>query len=580
MSEPAARGRQLVRTALAVLVVSALLGLIDAWAYRFSMNPDGVCYLDLGDDLARGDFRQFVNAHWSPLYPALLSAALHLTGTPAEEESQTAHAVNFVLYLYAVAGAGALVRELLVLRRRQTAGDGADAEVRQGRLLVWTFFLLFWAVALRFVGLAFVTPDMLLFGTALLCLALVLRARRASGSGLGWCLLLGLCAGVGYLVRAPLLLLAPILVLGAALAPNAPSWRVAVLRAAVATASFLVLAGPWVTCLSHKYGHLTFSDSGPLNRLWEVSHSAPHVHWQGDRPDTGTPEHPTRVVLRSPTVYEFGEPVRATYPPWKDPGYWMAGARPTLDLAGHLRRLGESVGRLGSEMWEGGHVLLAAVLLIALLVRWGRQGAGALWRAVRPAWPMLLFGAAGLLMFALVLTEKRYVASFWLALFAGPLWVLAPVTRSARPYRLLVLAAVVPFVTAVVPPTTMAVWLLTRGPDVAPTPRDLPPAYHQRAAAELRRLGVEPGTPVAVIGGPAFDEYWARLCRARIVAEVPASEDALLRDPESFRRVLTACRAAGARFAVVNPQGAAPEGAGEQVPGTRLRVFDLRDDRP
>jgi len=44
----------------------------------------------------------------------------------------------------------------------------------------------------------------------------------------------------------------------------------------------------------------------------------------------------------------------------------------------------------------------------------------------------------------------------------------------------------------------------------------------------------------------------------------------------NFRHALAACRAAGARFAVVAPEGAGPDGAGEEVAGTRLRLFDLR----
>ena len=57
---------------LCAFLVSLLLAGINAWAGRSSINPDAVAYLDAGDDLIRGDFWNFINAHWSPAYPAIL----------------------------------------------------------------------------------------------------------------------------------------------------------------------------------------------------------------------------------------------------------------------------------------------------------------------------------------------------------------------------------------------------------------------------------------------------------------------------------------------------------------------------
>jgi 4-amino-4-deoxy-L-arabinose transferase-like glycosyltransferase len=553
------------------------------------MNPDGVAYLDLGDDFVSGDWRNFINAHWSPLYPVILGTTLHLSGMAPADEFQAVHVVNFFIYLYVVAGAGWLARELLLLRRRRAAPTADPAPAgRQECVFLLTFFLLFWAIAVRYVGLALVTPDMLLFGTALLCLAIVLRIRASARLGLGWCLLLGLTAGIGYLAKAPLLPLFPVLALAVGVAPATSSWRSGGLRATVATAALLIVAVPWVLGLDDKYNLRTYSESSDLNRLWVVSRTAPLVHWREDTYEGGTSKHPTRVVLESPVVYEFGQPVSGTYPPWKDPAYWMAGARPKVDLRGHARQLGDSAGRLGAELWQGGYGLLTVLFIVGLVVRWRREGTPAagtyVTTLVRDTWPLLLFGTAGLLMFSLVLVEKRYVAAFWFALFAVMAWGLTMPSPSSYPKvdAWLLAAAAVPFMVAIAPSVTFALWVTIRGPEVAPTPFDLPPTYHHRAAVELRRLGIESGTPVAVFGGAgahqfAFDEYWARLCRARIVAEAPARQPDVLRDPAAFQRVLAACRAAGARFAILTPDGAAPEGTGREVPGTQLRVFDLRE---
>ncbi len=52
------------------LAVSA--GFIQAWGYRFYIEPDGVNYLDVADAYRRGDWSSAINGYWSPLYSWLL----------------------------------------------------------------------------------------------------------------------------------------------------------------------------------------------------------------------------------------------------------------------------------------------------------------------------------------------------------------------------------------------------------------------------------------------------------------------------------------------------------------------------
>ena len=51
------------------MFASLALGLLHAWMGRYSMNPDGMSYLDVGDSFFRRDWANAVNAWWSPLYP-------------------------------------------------------------------------------------------------------------------------------------------------------------------------------------------------------------------------------------------------------------------------------------------------------------------------------------------------------------------------------------------------------------------------------------------------------------------------------------------------------------------------------
>ena len=49
--------------------VILVLGLLQAWAGRHSMQSDGISYLDMGDAIVRGDWRMALNGYWSPFIP-------------------------------------------------------------------------------------------------------------------------------------------------------------------------------------------------------------------------------------------------------------------------------------------------------------------------------------------------------------------------------------------------------------------------------------------------------------------------------------------------------------------------------
>ena len=55
-------------------VIAILLGAAQAWSSRFSMNTDGVQYLDNASAYLSGDFHRALNSQWSPLYPWMIGA--------------------------------------------------------------------------------------------------------------------------------------------------------------------------------------------------------------------------------------------------------------------------------------------------------------------------------------------------------------------------------------------------------------------------------------------------------------------------------------------------------------------------
>ena len=77
------------------------------------------------------------------------------------------------------------------------------------------------------------------------------------------------------------------------------------------------------------------------------------------------------------------------------------------------------------------------------------------------------------------------------------------------------------------------------------------PGWPGEVAQQLHRLGVQPGDDVAVIGY-AFESYWARLARVKIVAEMFGWEaDPFWRGSPSFQsRIIEAFRSTGAKAIV------------------------------
>jgi len=53
----------------ALTLASLVLAVVHTWAGRYSINPDGISYLDVGSSFVRHDWANALNAWWSPLYP-------------------------------------------------------------------------------------------------------------------------------------------------------------------------------------------------------------------------------------------------------------------------------------------------------------------------------------------------------------------------------------------------------------------------------------------------------------------------------------------------------------------------------
>jgi len=172
------------------------------------------------------------------------------------------------------------------------------------------------------------------------------------------------------------------------------------------------------------------------------------------------------------------------------------------------------------------------------------------WRRLIDYWPILVPAVAVFLMYAMVHWEMRYTSGVMLV---GCGAVMASMSISEEERRLYVLRAA-----SLILGLMVVFWvlplLMLNG-----SYRDGGQSAQQvRVAERLRTMGIEPGDHVALIGYGFGEEYWARLEKVRIVAEVPNLETGDSTDaywnssPETERAVLNVLKSTGAKAVIAD----------------------------
>ena len=521
-----------------------VFGLIQVVDSRNAMNVDGISYLDMGDAYLRGGWGMLVNGHWSPLYPWLLGVAKALIKPSAYWEFAVLHLVNFFAYVFALLAFDLMLRQVIADENRNSNIARSGTPLPDWALITVSYLIFLWS-SLTLNNMENESPDMVMSVFVYLATAIILYLRRSPGSWLAF-FSLGAVLGLGYLAKAPMFPLA-FVYLGVALI-LAGNLRRGVPRILLASVVFLSISAPLVVTLSRAKGGFTFGESAKLNQLWMINDAEPRWYWQNSSLISGRGfsvgrgrgefRHPPRLIFENPPVYEFMAPLPGTQPAWYDPSYWIegsaAGFEPRRQLSVFVDNLGVYFNLLFTKQ---------ASLVVVLLVLGFIGGIGNCFRGIIAQWPMLVTAFAALSMYALVLVHERYVAVFlavaWIGLFAG---LRLPAARESRN---LALAASVAMLIAVGAPLTLAAaHSLAKGIRHRPHPQ-------WEVAQALRQMGVVPGDRVARVGG-TFGAGWARLLRARVVAEIPRTSAPKFWTSGSLvqERVIEAFRKTGAKVVV------------------------------
>ncbi len=393
-------------------------------------------------------------------------------------------------------------------------------------LLGYSLFIYF---SLVFIIVRIETPDMLVTALVYLIAFFLLRIHAGEKIFLSGALL-GIVLGLGYLAKSALFPVAILLLVSLLFLKKGYHLRVFSLT----LLTFCLVAGPFITVLSLAKGHFTFGDAGPLNYARFVN----GISYPPPEEVRKILPHPLRRVLSAPVIWEFGQPVAGTYPPWYDPSYWQEGIRPRWILKDQLKALQESRRRYQIFILNNqGEILLLWAFFLVLC--WRPSWKLGCWRDL---WFIGLLGFFPLLMYALVIVQRRYICAFVLLLW---LWLFSkirfPEGHGVRRWAFILIL----FLSGIL-----------LGKVAIPTWNNFRQGETSIAwvvARQLHRLGLRPGDKVACLGlvNP-YHFSWARMARVKIVAEI-LNQDVdqfWLADEATRRRALQVFARVGAKAVV------------------------------
>ncbi|MBZ5700335.1 MAG: hypothetical protein LAN84_00650 [Acidobacteriia bacterium] len=517
----------------AAVFVAAFL----TWSARFSMNPDGISYLDIADSYLHGRWSAALNAYWSPLYSWVLALDLGILKPSAFWEFPAIQLINFAVFLIALAAFDRFWRAQgeRYIHAASAPSDTPSETFPRWAWLALGYALFIWTIANATV-VSQITPDLLVAALVYMIAAILVRIR-AGNANIGLFFFFGFVLGLGYLGKTVMFLLGFVFLGVSFLALR--DRRKAVTRLLAALLAFLLVTTPFIFLISRSKGRFTFGESGRLGYAWVVNRSAPFFNWQGADPAGGVPRHTTRKIHSAPALYEYASPVSGTYPPHYDPSYWNDGLTPHFHFQQQLRVIMTSIYASYDALFLPQSGLIACALILILL------SGSSFVRRFGENWHLWIPAAAGFGLYALVTVEPRYVAGLLLMLWAALLSAIR-LPRSEQSKKLL---AGVTIVAVLLLSLSVAEKMAIRIYEW----KDRSVNLSWQIADGLRHFGLQQGDKVASLGA-GYNNHWARTARLKIVAEIPSSDVGTFwaAGPQIQSDVYAICARIGVRAIVAN----------------------------
>jgi len=567
-----------------LLLVYALLMLVAAFGYArydtYTMDGDGVSFLDISQFLTDGHAKLAVNGYWNPGYPAVLAAARVVVHPTRWTELAMARYVNAVIFALTMAACFFFTTGLVRVRARSEVGEAAAAVPDWSVHLLALGMLVFSAG--RELPLSAVRADTLLLALLLVAMGLVVRLQVGAGF---WAYPgLGLALGCAYLVKSFALLPSLILVLavlGFGLSRKGKARTTIAGGAVIAGIVFVALAGPYVVGISRQLGHLSSGDSARLNYCFFVDqtprwHEA-YTHDLGHA--TGTFKHPEQVLAEQPPVFSFAAHPVGTFPLWFDPGWWTVGLTPHFWLKGHLVRLVRCTELLTRFLLGRPEIFVLLAVLLAFGAKLPRRRDFWLWLP-SIGWGLAMLG----IYFPIDLQDRYLTGPFLLVLLPVFVWMTVD-ARVVERTRVVASALVVLLAGVALMQATGYLLDVRRHTTEHRGEAGYNAEIYPMAQA-LDAMGLKPGDKVACFGDAACypDPFWARLAGTQILSEVQTPDNA---DPQKIwdaipdvQREIAPLRAMGLKFIVGKFANSAEKPKGwVQLGGTDFFAYSLGDGK-
>lgn len=576
--------------------VCIFLALISGWNAKYSIFPDGICYLDLGDAFFSGDFKTAVNSYWSPMYGILIGSGVNLFNLRMENEIYFVKFINILILIFTLFSFDYLLRTLIRFNK--------ESETEKN-LPLWFVYLvsysLFIFIVIKLIGVNLTTPDMAVAALIFLVAVYLIQIKNAEASHATF-LKLGIVLGVGYLFKLLMLSVAILTFAYLFLFLKSEKYKQLKITSLIV---FLVISLPFIIAVSIKKERLTFGDTGKLNYAWHVNGITKYIHWRGECPwekvtwnprnqdddedslivkkkrnirrkycpEFGKPIHPAEKIFDNPTVFKFDKPIKGTYPVWFDPTYWFEGINVRLDLEAHLRNIANNTWFLKKYVFDlskGG----AFLVIIFMLFYLGGQNINSFKDSLNRHRFLIIPSVLMILFHMAVHIEPRYVASFLLLLLLVFFFSLK-IESSRETARLLKFATIISllFLTNLVYKEVNFFVKQSKHPKKSQS---------IVCAKQLKKMGYKDGDKIANIGNSIFS-LWARLARLQIITEIPVRGKHgtnFWKQPLSKRAdIIATFVESGAKAIVVyNPPRKiiANKKEWSHVHGTKFYVYDLR----
>ena len=483
-----------------------LCWLVQGLAARHTLDADGVSYLNIAHQCARGDWHALVNGYWSPGYPFLLTLWLKVWN-PSHYWEPLAVRMQAVASLVVALACFEHFLTVFFQYRQQLAGaaaeDGGEA-IPDGaiRLAGYSFFL--W-ITVFLTPAHLDQPEILVFAFYLLAASVCMQLELSNRE---WWrhILLGVVLGLAYLVKAVMFPLAFAFL--AVLVLRRERWRF-LPRMLAAVVFFAAVSVPFVLALSQSKGRLTFGDAGAVNYRQMIG-ADEEMAGGGPQVSSTSPAKP----VAAPHIAEYtGILQLGTFPPWADPSRDYKGTPQRFHPRRQLNRI-HIVLRYYFDLYVvqlGGVGCGFLVLLLwgGDLSQFGKRFVShiALW----------LPALAGLALYGLVRVQGRFLAGFTIALFAASAAGLrVGATALAEKLTRSVVWAVGLLLVAQIAIEVGHDGLKLLGND----------GYADwQVATMLHEMGLKTGDRVSYMGDTLSDHVWAHLGEVTISAEIPQEDE-------------------------------------------------------